>query len=99
MRSNDLWAVIANIGYALSQWTVVAILARQGSPATLGEYTLALALSAPIFMCLNMRLRFLQATDTSGQFGFVHYATVRAASSCLAAALTFVVAWFGGFER
>jgi O-antigen/teichoic acid export membrane protein len=99
VRSNDLWAVAANVGYALSQWVIVAFLARQSSAATLGEYTLALALSAPIFMCANMRLRFLQATDTSRRFEFVHYASVRGLSTALAAAFTFGVAWLSGFAR
>lgn len=55
-----------------------------GSAELLGRYAFALAVTAPVFMFANMRLRFLVATDVQSETSFSKYFRFRLASSSLA---------------
>lgn len=93
--SNAIWSLVANVTYAVGQWGVLVVLARLSTPEVVGEYSLALALSGPIFMATNMRLRFLQATDVARRFSFAGYARVRLFSIAVAIAgvVSAALAW------
>lgn len=67
--------------YSLTQFLILVALARNGNADMLGEYALALAVSAPVFMFMNMRLRFVIATDVMKQVAFPRYFAFRLASS------------------
>ncbi|HEX7079604.1 MAG TPA: oligosaccharide flippase family protein [Gammaproteobacteria bacterium] len=81
---NVSWALIGNIAFAGSQWAVVAAIAKLGTPAMVGQFSLALALTAPVFMLTALSLRSVQAADARRDFDFVDYFLLRAASSTLA---------------
>ncbi len=59
----------------------------------LGEYALALALTAPLAMLSHLNLRSVLATDAAHRHPFRHYLDVRAAVSAAALAAMGVVAW------
>lgn len=89
MSNRFAWALAGNIVYAGCQWLMLAVLARLGSPAMVGEFALALAVCAPIILFLNLQLRNLQATDTAGLYEFGDYLGLRLLTSML---FVFVVA-------
>ncbi|RKH58454.1 lipopolysaccharide biosynthesis protein, partial [Corallococcus llansteffanensis] len=71
--SNFAWTLSAGLGYALAQWGVMVVFARLGTMEELGEFALALAITAPVLLLARMQLRTLQATDARGEHGFEHY--------------------------
>jgi O-antigen/teichoic acid export membrane protein len=77
LRANFLWTLAGNVVYAASQWGIVIVLAKLGSPETVGKFALALAMSAPIYMFSNLQLRGVQATDAVGEYRFGDYLGLR----------------------
>ena len=51
---------------------------------TVGQFTLALAICAPIVMFTNLQLRAIQATDANELYEFGHYLSLRLVMSTLA---------------
>ncbi len=76
---------------AAAQWAVIVLLARLGSPAIVGQYTLGLAITSPIFTLACLNLRSLQATDIAAQFRFADYLGIRLISMALAVAASLAV--------
>jgi O-antigen/teichoic acid export membrane protein len=77
LRANFSWTFIGNAVYAASQWGMVVILAKLGSPEMVGQFALGLAITAPVMMFANMQLRGIQATDAKKEFEFGHYFGLR----------------------
>ncbi len=63
--------------YAGCQWGMLSALSKLGSPSIVGEFTLGLAVCAPVFMFTNLQLRAVQATDVSADSEFANYFTLR----------------------
>lgn len=90
------WALVGNVVYAACQWAMLAVLARLGSPAMVGEFALALAVCAPIILFLNLQLRNLQATDATGQYRPGDYLALRfATTTVFLVAVAAIVFGFG----
>src|SRR5262245_13252375 len=68
LRTNFLWTLAGNVVYAGCQWGMLIVLAKLGTPAMVGEFSLGLAICAPIFMLSNLNLRGVQATDARGEY-------------------------------
>jgi O-antigen/teichoic acid export membrane protein len=77
---------------------VLILLAKYGNVTKLGEFTLALAVTAPVFQFSNLQLRSAQITDTRDDYAFRDYMGLRlltsGASLVLIMAIT-VVARYG----
>jgi O-antigen/teichoic acid export membrane protein len=58
-------ALAGNSAYALAQFGILVVLARQASTSDVGEYALALAVTAPMQLGLGLRLRTIRSVDTS----------------------------------
>jgi O-antigen/teichoic acid export membrane protein len=69
--------------YAGCQWGMLSVLAKFGSPSIVGQFTLGLAVSAPVFMFTNLQLRAVQATDVSAECSFADYFTLRLVATLL----------------
>ena len=78
LRTTFTWALVGNFVYALCQWGMISGLARLGSSFAVGQFALALAITAPVFMLTNLFLRGIQATDARSEFVFADYFTLRA---------------------
>lgn len=93
LRVSFSWTLAGNAIYAASQFGMLSALAKLGSPAVVGQYALALAISAPIFMFTNLQLRGVQATDARNEYQFADYFTLRCLSTVLGVlAVGFIVA-------
>jgi len=59
-------------------------LAKLGSPEKVGQFALGLAVTAPILMFCNLKLRAIEATDARREYRFGHYLALRLATTALA---------------
>src|SRR5690606_39188157 len=65
----------------------------------IGEYSIALAITAPIFLFLNFNLRTLQVTDINDETRFREYFVFRIVSSTLAFLIVFLITVLSGYEK
>jgi O-antigen/teichoic acid export membrane protein len=77
LQVNFAWTLAGNLIYAGTQWGILVLLARLGTPATVGQFSLGLAITAPIMLFASLQLRSVEATDAQGLFGFSDYASLR----------------------
>ncbi|MEG4247877.1 MATE family efflux transporter [Microcoleus sp. Pol10D4] len=77
LRRNFSWTFTGNLVYAASQWGMLVVLAKLGRPEMLGQFTLGLAVTAPVFMLTNLQLRSIQATDAKHEYLFGDYLGLR----------------------
>jgi O-antigen/teichoic acid export membrane protein len=83
LRTNFAWTLAGNVLYGACQWGMLSALAKLGNATIVGQYTLGLAVSAPIFMLTNLQLRAVQATDINAETGFANYFTLRLVTTLL----------------
>jgi O-antigen/teichoic acid export membrane protein len=84
LRRNFSWTFVSNVVYAGCQWGMLVVLAKLGSPEMVGQFTLGLAVTAPVLMFTKLHLRAVQATDARNQFIFGDYLGLRLISTGLA---------------
>lgn len=82
--ANSSWVTAGNVVYAGTQWASLALLAQLGSPAMVGQFCLALALTTPVFVLASLHLGSIQATDMRQEVPFRAYLKVRLATTALA---------------
>lgn len=91
LRRNFYWTFSGNLVAAAAQWALIVLLARLGNPAMVGQYTLGLAITSPLFILTGLNLRALQATDVKGQFRFSDYLGIRLMSLAVGVAVTLLI--------
>ena len=77
LRHNFSWTLIGNVIYAACQWGMLVAIAKLGSPEMVGQFTLGLAITAPVMMFTNLHLRTVQVTDAKKEFLFGDYLALR----------------------
>ncbi len=77
LHARVTWSIVANTARALTQAGYLFVFAQIGSLEMAGQYALGIAVTAPIFMFLNLGLRQLQGTDTNREFDFGDYLGLR----------------------
>jgi O-antigen/teichoic acid export membrane protein len=92
LRVNFTWTLSGNMVYTASQGGMLVVLARLGSPEAVGQFSLGLAIAAPIFLLAGLQLRAVQATDARFQFHFGDHAALRLVTTCAAVLLLFTIA-------
>ncbi len=75
------------------QWVLVVVLARLGTKEMVGQFALAQALSAPVFLTVGLNLRVVRATDVRRRWTTSQYRQLRLALN----AVSIVVALGIGF--
>lgn len=98
LRHNFAWTFVGNGVYAGSQWGMLVLLAKLGSPEMVGQFTLGLAITAPVVMLTNLQLRVVQSTDASEQYRFGHYLALRLLATALALGVIIAIAFGGGYR-
>ena len=88
---------MGNAVYAACQWGMLVVLAKLGSPEMVGEFTLGLAITAPIFMFSNLQLRHIQATDAKQQYVFSDYFGLRVISTVMALGVVVAIVLIGRY--
>ncbi|MDY6900001.1 MAG: oligosaccharide flippase family protein [Cyanobacteriota bacterium] len=97
LRRNFSWTFIGNAVYAACQWGMLVVLAKLGSPEMVGQFTLGLAVTAPIVMLTNLQLDIVQATDAKEQYAFSDYLGLRLIGTTIALMAIAMVTWWTGY--
>jgi O-antigen/teichoic acid export membrane protein len=84
LRANFSWTFLGNVVYAACQWGMLTALAKLGTPELVGQFSLGLAVTAPVMMLANLQLRAIQATDARRDYEFADYYALRLLTSGLA---------------
>ena len=73
------WTLAANALYGGCNLLLLVVLNKLGNATEVGKYGLALAVTAPIFMCANLRFATVLASDMRSSVCLKDYFTVRIA--------------------
>jgi len=84
LRRNLSWSLTGNGVYALTQWGMVVVLAKLGTPKMVGQFALGLAVTAPVIMFTNLNLQVVQATDARNHYRFQDYLSLRLITTTVA---------------
>ncbi|GAA6617517.1 lipopolysaccharide biosynthesis protein [Scytonema sp. NUACC26] len=98
LHHNFSWTFIGNLVYAACQWGMLVVLAKLGSPEMVGQFTLGLAVTAPIIMLTNLQLQHVQATDVVHQYLFGDYLGLRVISTVLALLVIVLITLIAGYR-
>lgn len=98
LKVNFVWTFASNVLVAACQLGLMALLLNKAGDATTGQYIIALAISAPVFMFAGLDLRTLQATDSNGEVRFIEYLSLRLICGCMALALVPLIALALGYR-
>ncbi|MDA2118208.1 MULTISPECIES: oligosaccharide flippase family protein [Bacillus cereus group] len=96
--ANFSWTLIGNIIYAASQWAIIMVLAKMLGSHAVGLYSLALAVTAPIYMFANLQLRQVQITDINNRFTFGIYLSLRCISTLIALMVIIILCFFNNYN-
>lgn len=91
-------ALIGSIARSLSQWAIVVSVAKFGTSGMVGQYTLTLALTSPIFVFAGLQLRNVLISDKALSNPVRVYWAARIGTSVAAVLAAFVVAAVGGYR-
>jgi len=53
------------MGYGAAQWAMLIVLARLATPEAVGQFSLAFAVAAPVFLAFDMQLKRVVASDAT----------------------------------
>jgi O-antigen/teichoic acid export membrane protein len=101
LRANFAWNAAGIIAFSLSQWGILAVFAKLGTPALVGQIVYGLALTTPLFVIASLQLRQIQATDTDHRHRLGQYLGVRVlttGAAIIVAAIVAGVAWTAGAQ-
>ena len=94
LPSNIIWSMIGNAVYILCQWGTLVAIARLTSPAALGMFGLALALTAPIVLLFDLQLRVAYVTDVAESHPFADYLIIKSSSIFLILGSSLLIGFF-----
>lgn len=77
LRQNFAWTFVGNLVFAAAQWGMLATIAKLGNPEMVGLFALGLAVTGPVIIFANLKLRAVQATDAQQEYTFGHYLALR----------------------
>src|SRR5215216_7199721 len=98
LRHNLSWSLTGNVLYALTQWGMVVVLAKLGTPKMVGQFALGLAFTAPVIMFTNLNLQAVQATDARNQYRFQDYLSLRLIATTVALLLILGLVFVADYE-
>lgn len=87
LKRNVAWTLAGNCVYAACQWGMLAALTKLATPRATGEFAIGLAVTAPVFLLLNLQLRAVQSTDSRNLHSFYDYQRTRIITTSVALAV------------
>lgn len=84
LRTNFSWKLVGNVILTISQWGILVVLAKIGTPHMVGQFTFGLAVTAPIIFFTNMSLSKILSTDPNNTYEFRDYLGLRLMSNVFA---------------
>lgn len=98
LRKNFVWTFAGNSIYAASQWGILVVIAKLGTSEMVGQFSLGLAITAPIIIFFNLQLRSVQATDAQDKYQFADYFALRIITTSVAFIIIIGVALVGAHQ-
>ncbi|MHC4432940.1 MAG: lipopolysaccharide biosynthesis protein, partial [Planctomycetota bacterium] len=80
-RRNVSWLSVAEVTRMICWWGVLIVIGKLLGVEAVGQFGLAMALTAPIMMFMNLGLRSALATDVANRFSFQFYSSLRIATN------------------
>ncbi|MCL5998760.1 MAG: oligosaccharide flippase family protein [Chloroflexi bacterium] len=99
LRTNFFWTLAGNVIYAGSQWGILVVLSKLGTPEMVGQFALGLAIANPIVFFANLELRAVQATDARHEYPFRDYLGLRLLTTLVALLVIAGISVAGGYRR
>lgn len=99
MSMSSIRYLLGSIIYAGAQFVIIILLNKFGSPEIVGQYSLGLAVTAPIYMLSHLHLRSVLIVDSSGQYEVGDYIGLRLLTTSAAFLITVCIALLGGFNQ
>jgi O-antigen/teichoic acid export membrane protein len=65
-----VWTLAGSLVYSGSQWAIIVLLAKLGTPAMVGQYAFAAAIAYPVSLIANLQLRAVFINDHEGRYPF-----------------------------
>jgi len=96
LAANAGWSLAGSLGYAVTRWLTVIAIARLGNSTLLGEFVLATAIVAPVYLLAHFQLPTLLVTDARSKVSGWTYLAVRLGVSVIALPVAISLAWFKG---
>jgi len=93
LKNNFIWTAFGKVSYAFSQWLIILIIARLLGVTALGEFSLAMAITTPIFIFASLQLPLLLATDATEQYSYTQYQTLNYFMFGFAIACSLLISW------
>uniref|UniRef100_C5D954 Polysaccharide biosynthesis protein n=1 Tax=Geobacillus sp. (strain WCH70) TaxID=471223 RepID=C5D954_GEOSW len=98
LKKNFYWNFTGNLIYAFAQWAILSLLAKLGNPQMVGQFSLGLAITAPIILFTNLQLNSIQVTDTQHKYKFGEYLGLRIVTNFIAILITIFVILLGNYN-
>jgi O-antigen/teichoic acid export membrane protein len=98
MKKNFSWIFAGNLMYALAKGFIVIILAKTATVELVGQYVLALTITAPIFVLFDLGLGTVFVTDAKEEYNFNNFFQLRVINSSLSILITFIVTIILGYN-
>ena len=93
------WVFAGTLIYVLSQWGMISVLSKLGTPEVVGVFSLGLAITTPVILFSGLQLRQIQATDAQGDYSFGEYMRLRFFTTALALLAIAGVVFLAGYSR
>lgn len=91
LAHNISWTLASNLVYGACQWGLFVVIAKVGTPEMLGQFSLGIAISTPLFLLFNLNLRVVQATDAKNTYAFSEYFCLRLLTTIFAVVALFIL--------
>ena len=99
LRRNYIVMVVGNVVYAGCQWAMLMVLAKLTHPEQVGQFSLGLAITAPVILFTGLQLRGIQATDAHERFRFGDYLQLRVLCTLFALIVIALLGFLGHYDH
>lgn len=99
LRTNFSWVLFGNIFYVAFQWGMLVAIAKLSNTEAVGQFSLGLAVTAPVTMFARLRLRDIQVTDAKQEYPTADYLGLRIITALLGMALIVGIVLVTSYSR
>ena len=98
LRKNFSWTAFGSVFYNFCQFCVLVALTKYGSVDMAGQYTISLAVTAPIMIFFGSNLRAIIVSDVRREYQIGVYMAFRLASLATAMSMIFAIVLATGYQ-
>lgn len=92
LRTNLVWTLVGRGVYQAAQWGLLVILTKLTTQAEVGNFVLALAVTAPVFLLASLQLDSVEAVDARRGHTLGEYLALRIVTTGIALVVAAIVA-------